>query len=139
MKTKDVLKYNSAIMKIIDNATDIDALGKFRLLGILKQLQPTIENYNNVRDDLIRQHANIFGDNSVAGIVEPNRDNFENEEDYIEAFNHFTECKNNFDKDIEKLDKSVVNIDIKKLNYQDVMNAGIPSAYLLDIYDLIEE
>ena len=65
MLVKDVLKYNRIIKAIIDNTTDVNALVKFKLLGMLKQFEPTILNYETIRVEKINEYGFPFVEDAV--------------------------------------------------------------------------
>ena len=138
MQVKKVLDYNKIIKAIIDNEKDIDALVKFRLLGMCKQFEPIVANFETVRDEKIMQYGTITEDGNT-GIIPPNRENFDNDEDFEKAQKEFEETVAKFTDDLDKVLDSEIQIEIKKFKPEDIMDAGLPADYLLAIYDLIEE
>lgn len=138
MQVKKVLDYNKIIKAIIDNEKDIDALVKFRLLGMCKQFEPIVANFETVRDEKIMQYGTITEDGNT-GIIPPNRENFDNDEDFEKAQKEFEKTVAKFTDDLDKVLDSEIQIEIKKFKPEDIMDAGLPADYLLAIYDLIEE
>lgn len=138
MQVKKVLDYNKIIKAIIDNEKDIDALVKFRLLGMCKQFEPIVANFETVRDEKIMQYGTITEDGST-GIIPPNKENFNNDEEFEKAQKEFEETVAKFTDDLDKVLDSEIQIEIKKFKPEDIMDAGLPADYLLAIYDLIEE
>lgn len=138
MQVKTVLDYNKIIKSIIDNERNIDALVKFRLLGMCKQFEPIVANFETVREEKIMQYGTTTEDGNT-GIIPPIRNKFENDEDFEKAQNEFEETVAKFTADLNKVLDSEINIEIKKFKPEDIMDAGLPSDYLLAIYDLIEE
>lgn len=138
MQVKKVLDYNKIIKAIIDNEKDIDALVKFRLLGMCKQFEPIVANFETVRDEKIMQYGTITEDGST-GIIPPNKEDFNNDEEFEKAQKEFEETVAKFTDDLDKVLDSEIQIEIKKFKPEDVMDAGLPADYLLAIYDLIEE
>ena len=57
MKVKEVLNYNRIIKAIIDNADDVNSLVKFKLLGMLKQFEPIVTNFETIRDEKIVKYG----------------------------------------------------------------------------------
>lgn len=138
MQVKKVLDYNKIIKAIIDNEKDIDALVKFRLLGMCKQFEPIVANFETVRDEKIMQYGTITEDGST-GIIPPNKEDFNNDEGFEKAQKEFEETVAKFTDDLDKVLDSEIQIEIKKFKPEDIMDAGLPADYLLAIYDLIEE
>lgn len=138
MTVNDVLNYDQIIKTIIDNATDINALIKFKLLGMCKQFEPIVENFTRVRQDKIREFGTT-SDNGDIGIIPPNKDDFENDEDFEKAQKEFDDTVDKFNAAIEEVAMSEVKVEIEKFKSADIMDAGLPANFLLAIYDLIEE
>ena len=138
MTVNDVMNYNRVIKNIIDNVSNIPALIKFKLLGMCMQFESTVSNFDTVREEKIRQYSN--GEtNGVIGIVAPNKENYENDDEYQKAVEEYDNNIKQFSADMSKVLESETEINIKKFKAEDIMNAGIPSEYLIHIYDLIEE
>lgn len=138
MTINDVLNYNKAIMTIIDNINNIPALVKFKMLGMCKQFEPIVSNFDSIRQDKIRQYSNNKEDGS-SGIIMPNKDDFENDDEYTKAVAEYEDCIKKFTDDIKELLNSEADITVKKFKVDEIMNVGIPSEYLISIYDLMEE
>lgn len=138
MLVKDVLKYNDIIKSIIDNAKDVNALVKFRLLGMCKQFEPVVANFAVIQNEKIKQYGTTAEDGNI-GIFAPKKESFENDEDFEKAQKEFEDTIEKFDTDINEVLNSETEIEIKKFKYTDIVDAGLPADYLLAIYDLIEE
>ena len=128
MKSKlgNVLEINNVLKSIIDNTElKIDALFKFRLLGIMKNLEVPIANFNVIRDEKIKEYGKELEDengNKSIGIDA-------NDKDAIAKFS----------EDINKVIDSEVDINIEKLKAIDVFDKGLPTEYLVKLYPIIEE
>ena len=126
IKLGNVLEINNVLKQIIDNSElKIDALFKFRLLGIMKNLEVPIANFNVIRDEKIKEYGKELEDengNKSIGIDA-------NDKDAIA----------NFSKDINKVIESEVDINIEKLKAIDVFDKGLPTEYLVKLYPIIEE
>lgn len=133
-----VMDYNKIIKAIVDNATDVNALVKFRLLGMCKQFEPIVANFEIVRDEKIKQYGTVK-DNGNIGIFMPVRTDFENDEEFNKAMENFENTVDKFNKEIAEVLESDSKLKLTKFKYTDIMDAGLPSDYLLAIYDLIEE
>ena len=136
MKVKDILHYNKIIRNIIDSGEDINALTKFKMLGMLKQFEPIIENFSIIRDDKIRQYGTPT-ENGGYMISPPKKESFENDADYNKAIDEFEDTIKKFNADIEEVANAEVETKIKKFGIE-IMDTGIPADYLLALYDLIE-
>ena len=126
IKLGNVLEINNVLKSIIDNTElKIDALFKFRLLGIMKNLEVPIANFNVIRDEKIKEYGKELEDengNKSIGIDA-------NDKDAIAKFS----------KDINKVIDSEVDVNIEKLKAIDVFDKGLPTEYLVKLYPIIEE
>lgn len=126
IKLGNVLEINNVLKSIIDNTElKIDALFKFRLLGIMKNLEVPIANFNVIRDEKIKEYGKELEDengNKSIGIDA-------NDKDAIAKFS----------KDINKVIDSEVEVNIEKLKAIDVFDKGLPTEYLVKLYPIIEE
>lgn len=138
MKVVDILNYNRAIKMIIDNADNVNSLVKFKLLGMLKQFEPVVQNFEIIREEKIKEYGTV-DDQGRTGIFEPKEEDFETVTDFEEAHKKFEEVLTNFNKDLDSVLNSESEIEITKFKYTDIMDAGLSSDYLMVIYDLIEE
>ena len=138
MTVNEVLNYNQIIKSIVDNAPNVNALIKFKLLGMCKQFEPIVENFEKVRQDKIREFGTVSGDGNI-GIIPPNKDDFEDDNDFEKAQEEFNETVDKFNAAIEEVAMSEVKVEIEKFKSADIMDAGLPANFLLAIYDLIEE
>ena len=138
MKVKEVLEYNRIIKAIIDNASDVNALVKFRLLGMLKQFEPIVANFETIREGKILEYGKKTEDGNT-GIIPPNKEDFEKDEDFEKANKEFEETVKKFSTDLDEVANSEADIEIKKFKYTEIVDAGLPADYLVAIYDLIEE
>ena len=126
IKLGNVLEINNVLKSIIDNTElKIDALFKFRLLGIMKNLEVPIANFNVIRDEKIKEYGKELEDengNKSIGIDADDKD----------AIAKFSE-------DINKVIDSEVDVNIEKLKAIDVFDKGLPTEYLVKLYPIIEE
>ena len=126
IKLGNVLEINNVLKQIIDNSElKIDALFKFRLLGIMKNLEVPITNFNVIRDEKIKEYGKELEDengNKSIGIDA-------NDKDAIAKFS----------EDINKVIESEVDVNIEKLKAIDVFDKGLPTEYLVKLYPIIEE
>ena len=136
MKVKDILNYNSIIKDIVNNSTNISALTKFKMLGMLKQFEPIITNYEVVRNEKIKEYG-VLTDNGNYGIFVPQKNDFENDEDYQKAVDQYENVINQFDADMNEVVDSEADIKLNKFG-KEILDAGISADYLLALYELIE-
>ena len=126
IKLGNVLEINNVLKQIIDNTElKIDALFKFRLLGIMKNLEVPIANFTVIRDEKIKEYGKETEDengNKSIGISVDDKDAIAN-----------------FSDDINKVIESEVDVNIEKLKAIDVFDKGLPTEYLVKLYPIIEE
>ena len=126
IKLGNILEINNVLKSIIDNTElKIDALFKFRLLGIMKNLEVPIANFNVIRDEKIKEYGKELEDengNKSIGIDA-------NDKDAIAKFS----------EDINKVIDSEIDVNIEKLKAIDVFDKGLPTEYLVKLYPIIEE
>ena len=126
IKLGNVLEINNVLKQIIDNSElKIDALFKFRLLGIMKNLEVPIANFNVIRDEKIKEYGKELEDengNKSIGIDA-------NDKDAIAKFS----------EDINKVIDSEIDVNIEKLKAIDVFDKGLPTELLVKLYPIIEE
>ena len=126
IKLGNVLEINNVLKQIIDNTElKIDALFKFKLLGIMKSFEVPIANFNVSRDEKIKEYGKETEDengNKSIGISVDDKD----------AIAKFSE-------DINKVIDSEVDVNIEKLKAIDIFDKGLPTEYLVKLYPIIEE
>ena len=126
IKLGNILEINNVLKQIIDNTElKIDALFKFKLLGIMKSFEVPIANFNVIRDEKIKEYGKETEDengNKSIGISVDDKD----------AIAKFSE-------DINKVIDSEVDVNINKLKSIDVFDKGLPTEYLVKLYPIIEE
>ena len=117
-----VLELNNMLKAIIDNTElKIDSLLKFKLLGILKNIEIPVNNFEAVRNEKIREYGK------------------ENDEGNIGISADDTESMEKFTKDMNEVINSDVEVNIQKLKATDVFDKGLPADYLVGLYPIIEE
>ena len=138
MKVSEAIRYSDVIKSIVDKAPDVSALVKFKLLGMAKQLQPVVDSFETVRREKIFKYGTSDG-NGGASILEPKREDFENDEDYNKALSNYKETVTKMSKELEEVLLSDVEVNIKKFKYTEIIDAGLSADYLVALYGLIEE
>ena len=88
MTVNDVLNYNSIIKNIIDGGMNISNLVKFKMLGMLKQFEPIVQNVETIRNEQITKFGTT-NENGVVGVFEPIKENFENADEYDKAVKEY--------------------------------------------------
>ena len=121
IKLGDVLNLNRTLKRIIDdNDLDIDSLFKFKLLGIMKNIENEIMNYETIRTEKIYKYGKeITDENGNKNFGIPNEDK---------------ESMEKFTKDMNELVNSDVEVNIQKLKAVDVFDKGLPAEYLVGFY-----
>ena len=126
IKLGNILEINNVLKSIIDNTElKIDALFKFKLLGIMKSFEIPVTNFEVIRNDKIKEYGKELEDengNKSIGIDA-------NDKDAIAKFS----------EDINKVIDSEVEVNIEKLKAIDVFDKGLPTEYLVKLYPIIEE
>ena len=122
IKLGTVLDLNAMLKAIIDNTElKIDSLLKFKLLGILKNIEIPVNNFETVRNEKIREYGK------------------ENDEGNIGISADDTESMEKFTNDMNDVINSDVEVNIQKLKATDVFDKGLPAEYLVGLYSIIEE
>ena len=117
-----VLDLNAMLKAIIDNTElKIDSLLKFKLLGILKNIEIPVNNFEAVRNEKIREYGK------------------ENDEGNIGISADDTESMEKFTNDLNEVINSEIEVNIQKLKAVDVFDKGLPADYLVGLYPIIEE
>lgn len=126
IKLGNILEINNILKSIIDNTElKIDALFKFKLLGIMKSFEIPIANFEVIRNDKIKEYGKELEDkngNKSIGIDADDKESIEK-----------------FTKDINNVVESEIEININKLKPIDVFDKGLPADYLVRLYPIIEE
>ena len=117
-----VLDLNAMLKAIIDNTElKIDSLLKFKLLGILKNIEIPVNSFEAVRNEKIREYGK------------------ENDEGNIGISADDTESIEKFTNDLNEIINSEVEVNIQKLKPIDIFDKGLPAEYLVGLYSIIEE
>ena len=105
IKLKDILQINNILKAIIENSEiKIDPLFKFKLLGILKNIEIPIMNFETIRNEKIREYGK------------------ENEDGNIGISNDDTESIKKFSEEMDNVINSDVEVNIQKLSSSDVFD-----------------
>lgn len=116
-----IINVNEILKRIIDNKDlNINCISKFKLLGIMKALEPVVANFEFVKNEKIKEYGKE-DDNGQVSI---------NPEEEPETFKKYQE-------EIEGLLSTFIEVDTIKV--EDVIDKGIPADALVAIYDLISE
>ena len=122
IKLSTVLDLNNMLKAIIDNTElKIDSLLKFKLLGILKNIEIPVNNFEAIRNEKIREYGK------------------ENDEGNIGISVDDTESMEKFTNDLNDVINSDIEVNIQKLKATDVFDKGLPAEYLVGLYSIIEE
>lgn len=122
MKLSEILTLNQLLKSIIDNKDlKIEPLFKFKLLGIMKNIEIPIINFETIRNEKIREYGT------------------ENSEGKIEISNDDTEIMEKFANDLNEIINADVEVNIQKLKARDVFDKGVPATYLVGLYPIIDE
>ena len=126
IKLGNILEINNVLKSIIDNTElKIDALFKFKLLGIMKSFEIPIANFEVIRNDKIKEYGKELEDENGNKSIGIDTD----DKDVIAKFS----------EDINKVIESEIDVNINKLKSVDVFDKGLPAEYLVRLYPIIEE
>lgn len=123
MKLSDIILLNESLKSIIDTdkKLKIDTLFKFKLLGIMKNIENPVANFDVIRNEKIREYGKEDENGNIAIVPE--------DKDTVKKFTD----------DLNAVLNSDVEVSIEKLKIKDVFNAGIPAEYLVKLYAIMEE
>lgn len=128
MTLNEALVLNDIVKALIDNKDmKISAIFKFKLLGIAKELENPVANFHAVRESKIAEYGTEAEDENgnKLGHFEIKMDN--------------TEAIGKFKNDLDELVQKEIEVNIQKLKVQEVFDAGVPSDYLVKLFNIIEE
>ncbi len=122
IKLSDVLNLNQTLRAIIDDSnTKVDALLKFKLLGIMKGLENHVANFEIIRNEKINEYGEKTEDCNIRISVD--------DKEAIQKFND----------DLMKVINSEVSVNIARLKVSEVFDRGVKAEYLVGLYPIIEE
>lgn len=122
LKLSEILNLNQTLKLIIDNSeTKIDSLFKFKLLGIMKSLEPHVFNFEIIRNEKIREYGKETENGNIG--IDP--------ED--------TEAIKKFNDALKEVINSDVSININKLKSNEIFDKGVKAEHLMGLYTIIEE
>ena len=122
IKLRNILEINNVLKQIIDSTElKIDALFKFKLLGIMKSFEIPIANFETIRNEKIREYGKP------------------DEEGNIRILTEDEESMKKFTDDMNSVVNSDVDVNFSKLKPADVFDKGLPAEYLVGLYSIIEE
>lgn len=122
LKLSELLHLNQTLKLIIDDTeTSVDSLFKFKLLGIMKSIEPYVANFETIRNEKI----NEYGEETEDGRVGISPDNA----DAIRKFN----------EDLSKVINSEISVNLSMLKSDEVFGKGVKAEYLIGLYPVIEE
>lgn len=123
MKLAEAINLNAILKTIIDDDANkkMDALFKFRLLGIMKSLESNVKNFETIRNEKIKEYGTTDDEGNVK--IDQND---------IELLKKFSDSLN-------AVLLSNITISIEKLKVKDIFDKGVSSEYLVGLYGIIEE
>lgn len=122
IKLSELLNINNLLKTIIDNNNvKIDPLFKFKLLGIMKNIESDVINFETIRNEKIREYGKADEEGNIRILTE--------DEDSMKKFTD----------DMNSVVNSDVDVNFSKLKPVDVFDRGLPAEYLVGLYSIIEE
>lgn len=138
MTVRQVLDYDQIIKEIIDNMKEVDTIIRFRFLQMAHQFKPIVENFQTIRDEKIGQYGSAH-ENGQFGIIEPDKDSYDNEDEYKSAYKEYEATVEKFRNELDEILESDAKIEIETFKPEEIINSGLPTNYMLMLYDLIEQ
>ena len=121
MKLKEIDQINYVLTTLLDDKSVVlSTKTKFKMLTILKQLEPITTNISTIKQEKIVEYGVKDDDGNY--YVNINSDNYQK-----------------FKKDMDELYSTDTDIQIQKFKAEDLFEFHLPSKYLVGLYDLIEE
>lgn len=122
LKLSELLHLNQTLKLIIDDTeTSVDSLFKFKLLGIMKSIEPYVANFETIRNEKINEYGEKTEDGRIG--ISPD------DEDAIRKFN----------EDLSKVINSEISVNLSMLRPGEVFDKGVKAEYLIGLYPVIEE
>lgn len=122
LKFRELLEINHSLKTIIDDdKSKINALLKFRLLGILRAMEPHVSNFEIVRNEKIVEYGK------------------ENEDGSYQIPAEDTHAIKHFQEDLVQVLDSHVTISVELLKPEEIFDKGLRSEYIMGVYPLIRE
>ena len=122
IKLSEVLNINNLLKTIIDNnSIKIDPLFKFKLLGIMKNIESDVMNFETIRNEKIREYGKADEEGNIRILTEDEK------------------SMKKFADDMNSVINSDVDVNFSKLKPVDVFDKGLPAEYLVGLYSIIEE
>ncbi len=122
LKLHEVLNLNQTLKSIIDDTeTKIDSLFKFKLLGIMKSIEPHVSNFEMIRNEKINEYGKET-ENGNIGIAPED-----------------TDAIKKFNDDLVQVIDSEVSVNIQPFKAEEVFDKGVKAEYLMGLYPMIEE
>lgn len=120
IRLAEILSINAAIKAIIDNESlEVSPLLKFKLLGIMKCLEPFIMNYETVKNEAVRK----YGKTDENGNIEVSPKDSESWKAFMEELNPVI--------------NSEADVELTPLKPEEIFNSGVTSDYLMKLYSII--
>lgn len=119
LKVSQILNINEYLKKIIDTEKNVDVLFKFKLLGIMKEFEPTVTNFDFIRNEKIAEYGTKSDDGMVS--IEPN-----------------TDAHKKFMDELNVILDSEIDVNITKIKATEALEKNVESNYLIGLYDIME-
>ncbi len=121
LKVSEILNLHLTLKTIIDHETNVDALFKFKLLGILKAIEHHVIHFEMVKNEKIKA---LGTEDENGNTVIPADD---------------TEAIQKFSESMEATLNSEVTVAVDKLKVSEIFDKGVPCEYLIGLYSMMEE
>jgi hypothetical protein len=121
LNLNNVVNIYTLIMNLLkDENTDLTAVFKFQLLGIMKEFESVVQNFETIRNEKIREYGEK-NDNGDVTVNPENKENFEK-----------------FQQEISSVLDTEVTVSVTKLKAEDVFKVITDPNALVILYPIIE-
>lgn len=121
IKLSKVLNIYYTLRHVIDDdKSSITPLTKFKLLGVMKELESPVINFETIKGEKIRE----LGTSNEEGVF------------FIDANDQ--ESVKKFNESILPILDSEVLVDLQKIKAEDIFNKGLSAEQLVALYEIIE-
>ena len=121
MRLSKILDLRTNLSTIIDSENlHIDKLLKYKLLCVMSQFEAYFNNFQVVRNELIKQYG-VKKDSGYEIDIE--------DKESVEKFS----------EEMKKILDSEVELSLQKLKYTDIIDKKVPAEVMVGLIDIIEE
>lgn len=122
VKLNEAIHMHSTIKSIMDDSEiKLNVLLKFRLLGVMRAIEPHILNFEMIKNEKILEYGR------------------ENKDGTYQIQKNDTKSIEKFTEDMKQVLDSEVSISVEPFTPDEVIDKGLKSDFLIDLYPIIRE